>query len=23
MKPEWWGAPVLQEEKHQGNGKLW
>jgi hypothetical protein len=22
LKPEWWGAPVVQEEKHQGKGNL-
>jgi hypothetical protein len=23
LKPEWWGAPVVQDEKCQGKGNLW
>jgi hypothetical protein len=22
LKPEWWGAPLVQEEKYQGKGNL-
>jgi hypothetical protein len=23
LKPEWWGVPLVQEEKYQGKGNLW
>jgi hypothetical protein len=23
LKPEWWDAPLVQEEKYQGKGNLW
>jgi len=23
MKPEWWGAPLVQEKNYQGKGNLW
>jgi hypothetical protein len=23
VKSEWWGAPLVQEEKYQGKGNLW
>jgi len=23
LKPEWWGASLVQEEKYQGKGNLW